>query len=175
MLLDTESGFKEVVVINASYGLGETIVQGLVVPDEYVVFKPTLAEGFAPILKKEIWSKKIKTVYRAKGTEQVAVPTAQQLPQQCITDQEILEISKAVCTIEDLYSVEKDSWCPMDVEWAKDGIDNLIYIVQARPETIQCHHTNEYIQYRLSSEQAPVVLLRSVLANRLLVVGLSGE
>ncbi|CAN5163371.1 hypothetical protein BH09DEP1_BH09DEP1_7820 [soil metagenome] len=75
--LDTESGFKDVVVINASYGLGETIVQGLVVPDEYVVFKPTLLQGHAPILKKEIGSKKIKTVYRAKGTEQTALPTGQ--------------------------------------------------------------------------------------------------
>ena len=156
--LDTESGFKDVVVINASYGLGDAIVQGLVLPDEYVVFKPTLAKGFEPIIKKEIGSKKVKTVYRSKGTEQAAVPSAQQ-QQQCISDQEILEISKAVCIIEDLYSQKKRSWCPMDVEWAKDGIDNLIYIVQARPETIHAQHKNGHTTYLLHSEQAPTILV----------------
>lgn len=150
--LDTESGFKDVIVINASYGLGDAIVQGLVVPDEYVVFKPTLAKGFCPIIKKEIGSKKIKTVYRATGTEQASVPSSLQ-SQQCITDQEILEISKAVCTIEDLYSQKKDSWCPMDVEWAKDGVDNAMYIVQARPETIHAQHTTGHTQYRLQSDK----------------------
>lgn len=156
--LDTESGFKDVVVINASYGLGDAIVQGLVVPDEYVVFKPTLAKGFAPIIKKEIGSKKIKTVYRSTGTEQASVPSSLQM-QQCINDQEILEISKAVCIIENLYSQEKGSWCPMDVEWAKDGIDNLIYIVQARPETVHAQHTNGHTTYRLQSEKTPNILV----------------
>lgn len=156
--LDTESGFKDVVVINASYGLGDAIVQGLVVPDEYIVFKPTLMAGFTPIIKKEIGTKKIKTVYRSTGTEQASVPSGLQ-QQQSISDAEIIEISKAVCIIEDLYSQEKGSWCPMDVEWAKDGIDTAIYIVQARPETIHAQHTNGYTTYQLQAEQTPIVLV----------------
>lgn len=168
--LDTESGFENVVVINASYGLGESIVQGLVVPDEYVVFKPTLAKGFAPIIKKEIGSKKIKTVYKAEGTQQANVPVSQQ-EQQCLADQEIIEISKAVCTIEDLYSQEKGSWCPMDVEWAKDGIDNLIYIVQARPETVHVTHTNHYLQYHLQTEGKPTVLVTGQSIGQQIVSG----
>jgi pyruvate, water dikinase len=155
--LDTETGFKDAILINGSYGLGDSIVQGLVVPDEYVVFKPTLAKGFAPIIKKEIGSKKVKTVYRATGTEQASVPSSLQI-QQCINDQEILEIAKAASIIEELYSQEKGSWCPMDIEWAKDGIDNLIYIVQARPETVHAQHTNGHSTYRLQAEQAPTIL-----------------
>lgn len=155
--LDTETGFKDIILINGSYGLGDAIVQGLVVPDEYIVYKSTLAKGFAPIIKKEIGSKKIKTVYRATGTEQVSVPSSLQI-QQCISDQEILEIAKAACIIEKLYSQEKGSWCPMDVEWAKDGIDNLIYIVQARPETVHAQHTNSHSTYRLQADKTPVIL-----------------
>ena len=153
--LDTESGFKNAVVINASYGLGEAIVQGLVVPDEYIVFKPTLTDGFAPILKKEIGSKKIKIVYRT-GHVQTSVPAAQQ-QQPCLTDDEIITLAKATVAIEKMYSQEKGSWCPMDVEWAKDGLDNMLYIVQARPETI--HSTekqNSYIQYRCDANLMPL-------------------
>lgn len=156
--LDTESGFKDVVMINASYGLGDAIVQGLVVPDEYVVFKPTLKQGFNPIVKKEIGSKKIKTVYRATGTEQSNVPAAQ-AQAQCISDEEIITIAKAVCSIEDLYSQEKGSWCPMDVEWAKDGLDNQIYIVQARPETVHAQDTHIYTTYRLEADQNQDILV----------------
>ncbi len=156
--LDTESGFKDVVMINASYGLGDAIVQGLVVPDEYVVFKPTLKQGFNPIVKKEIGSKKIKTVYRATGTEQSNVPAAQ-AQAQCISDEEIITIAKAVCSIEDLYSQEKGSWCPMDVEWAKDGLDNQIYIVQARPETVHAQDTHLYTTYRLEADQNQDILV----------------
>ena len=106
--LDTESGFKNAVIINASYGLGEAIVQGLVVPDEYIVFKPRLEKGFVPILKKEIGSKKIKIVYRTGGTVQTSVPVAQQ-QQLCLTDDEIITLAKATVTIEQMYSQEKAS------------------------------------------------------------------
>lgn len=155
--LDTETGFKDAILINGSYGLGDSIVQGLVVPDEYVVFKPTLAKGFAPIIKKEIGSKKVKTIYRATGTEQASVPSSLQT-QQCINDQEILEIAQAASIIEELYSQEKGSWCPMDIEWAKDGIDNLIYIVQARPETVHAQHANGHSTYRLQAEKESTIL-----------------
>lgn len=168
--LDTETGFKDVVMINASYGLGESIVQGLVVPDEYVVFKPTLRHGFKPIIKKEIGSKKVKTVYKAHGTELANVPSTQ-AQQQCITDQEILEISKAVFIIEDLYSQEKGSWCPIDVEWAKDGIDNLIYIVQARPETVHVQQKNEYTHYQLQTDQTPHIVVSGQSIGQHIITG----
>lgn len=168
--LDTESGFKDVVMINASYGLGDAIVQGLVVPDEYVVFKPTLKQGFDAIIKKEIGSKKVKTIYKAHGTEHVNVPSTQ-AHQQCISDAEISTIAKAVCSIEDLYSQKKGSWCPMDVEWAKDGLDNQIYIVQARPETIHAQHTNGYITYRLELDQKPQILVTGQSIGQQIVTG----
>ena len=120
--LDTESGFKNVVVINASYGLGEAIVQGLVVPDEYVVFKPTLLGGFTPILKKQCGSKTSKIIYSKHGTKKTSVPRKLQ-EQLCVDDADILTLAKAVCAIEDHYTRQKGSWCPMDVEWAKDGTD----------------------------------------------------
>lgn len=170
--LDTESGFKDVVIINASYGLGDAIVQGLVVPDEYVVFKPTLKQGFDAIVKKEIGSKKVKTVYKAHGTEQTNVPSAQ-AQQQCISDAEIITIAKAVCIIEDLYSQEKGSWCPMDVEWAKDGLDNQIYIVQARPETVHAQHTNGYTTYHLKAEQKPQIMVSGQSIGQQIVNGIA--
>ncbi len=170
--LDTESGFKNVVVINASYGLGESIVQGAVVPDEYVVFKPTLAHGTAPIIKKEIGSKKVKTVYRDQGTQQVNVPSGQQ-QQQCISDEQILEISRAVCAIENLYSDERGSWCPMDVEWAKDGIDNQIYIVQARPETVHAQQTHGFTHYALRAVQKPTILVSGQSIGQQIVTGVA--
>lgn len=170
--LDTESGFKDVVMINASYGLGDAIVQGLVVPDEYVVFKTTLKQGFDAIIKKEIGSKKVKTIYKAHGTEQANVPSAQ-AQQQCISDAEIITIAKAVCIIEDLYTKEKGSWCPMDVEWAKDGLDNQIYIVQARPETIHAQHQNGYITYHLNPNQNPQIIITGQSIGQQIVSGIA--
>jgi pyruvate,water dikinase len=136
--LDTESGFKNTILINGSYGLGEAIVQGLVVPDEFVVFKPTLELGHAAIIKKERGSKETKVVYDALGTKQIAVGRKQQ-QEFCLTDEEIISLAKTVLIIESFYTQQKGSWSPMDVEWAKDGKDGKIYIVQARPETIHAH------------------------------------
>jgi pyruvate,water dikinase len=138
--LDTETGFKDAVVINASYGLGEIIVGGHVTPDEFVVHKPTLEQGFASIIKKQLGDKKVKMVYTDDSTS--IVPVAQQdYNQFSLSDAEILTLARAVTLIDHYYSHKKGSWSPMDVEWAKDGIDHKIYIVQARPETI---HTQEH-------------------------------
>src|SRR5579863_4551789 len=157
--LDTETGFSDVVVINGSYGLGEAIVQGAVTPDEYIVHKPTLQQGFAPIIKKKLGLKNNKVIYSNQQnlieTVQVALNDQQQY---CLTNDEILELARMVMTIEQHYSQQyqkrggsyftrgrvypelaegKDrGWTPMDVEWAKDGIDGKLYIVQARPETV---------------------------------------
>lgn len=135
--LDTESGFKDVVMIEASYGLGESIVRGLVTPDEYMVHKPTLQDGYTPIIKKVCGDKKTKIVYAGNGS---AVQTVNVSEQEwhlfALSDDEIIELAKFVIAIEAHYSALKGSWSPMDVEWAKDGKDGKLYIVQARPETI---------------------------------------
>ncbi|HEX4069278.1 MAG TPA: phosphoenolpyruvate synthase [Candidatus Babeliales bacterium] len=133
--LDTESGFKDVVMIEASYGLGESIVQGLVTPDEYIVHKPTLELGYIPIIKKTCGDKKTKIVYEEHRTKTVKV-TEKDRQQFALSDKEIIELAQYVVIIEKYYSKLKKSWSPMDIEWAKDGHDGKLYIVQARPETV---------------------------------------
>lgn len=136
--LDTESGFKDVVMIEASYGLGESIVQGLVTPDEYIVHKLTLHDGFVPIIKKACGDKKTKIVYCSSGdaaTKTVDVPLTDQHTF-ALSDEEIIELAQFIVTIEKHYSALKNDWSPMDIEWAKDARDGKLYIVQARPETI---------------------------------------
>lgn len=150
--VDTETGFKDVVMIDAAYGLGESIVQGIVNPDEYFVFKTTLATGYAPIIKKRLGDKKIKIIYsNAKNhtVKKVAVSKKEQ-HRFCLSDDEILSLARMVQMIDDYYSKLNKQWTPMDVEWAKDGIDGKLYIVQARPETVHGHKTQSfYASYRL--------------------------
>ena len=130
--IDTESGFKDAVLINSIYGLGEYIVQGIVNPDEFYVHKPTLKQGFKPIIKKKLGSKKKKLVYASEGTSPVQEKSVE-LPDRkkfSITDEEVLDLARWACIIEDHYKK------PMDMEWAKDGRNGKLYIVQARPETV---------------------------------------
>ncbi len=136
--LDTESGFKDVVIINGSYGLGEMIVQGSISPDEFIVFKPTLKEGYASIIEKKLGNKSHKMVYGDDpGQLTKIVPVEKDLQQKfCLTDAQVLELSRWVVTIEKHYSSINERWCPMDIEWAIDGLTDKLYIVQARPETI---------------------------------------
>ena len=135
--LDTESGFKDVVVINASYGLGELLVQGMVTPDEYVVFKPTLQAGYSAIIEKKLGRKDRKMVYGtgSERTKVVNVPLQEQ-KQFALSDEEILQLARWAILIEDYYSRKKGRWMPMDIEWAKDGVLNQLFVVQARPETV---------------------------------------
>jgi len=135
--IDTETGFQDAVLINASWGLGEAIVGGRVNPDQYYVFKPTLAGGYKPIVEKKLGDKKIKIVYGKQGTKIVKTPVAEQ-HKYVLSDAEILRLTKWICTIEDHYGV------PMDIEWAKDGKTNQMYIVQARPETV--HSQKDYMK-----------------------------
>jgi pyruvate,water dikinase len=142
--LDTESGFKDIVMINSSYGLGESIVQGAVVPDEFFVDKPTLIQSFKPIIKKQVGSKLIKKIYSEDKNNpviEVPVPVTDQ-EQFSLTDEEILELARDTTIIEKHYSDLRGSWMPMDIEWAKDGKDGKIYIIQARPETVHSAHKN---------------------------------
>jgi pyruvate, water dikinase len=137
--IDTETGFKNAALITSAYGLGENIVQGAVNPDEFLVFKPTLKEGFHPILKKHLGSKSIKMVYDIGGerlTKNVSVPKSER-SKYAIADEEILTLAKWTCIIEDHYSQVRGVYTPMDIEWAKDGNTGELFIVQARPETVQ--------------------------------------
>ncbi len=129
--LDTESGFKDAVYITGAYGLGENVVQGIVNPDQFYVFKPTLRNGFKPIVEKKIGAKEKKLIYKegGTGTEQKEV-TAEERGRLVLSDDEVLTLAKWTCVIEEYYGR------PMDIEWAKDGITNELFIVQARPETV---------------------------------------
>ncbi|MBK3332153.1 phosphoenolpyruvate synthase [Persephonella atlantica] len=136
--LDTESGFKDVVLINGSYGLGEMVVQGAVTPDEWLVFKPTFKEGYEAIIEKKLGKKTHKMVYGTTEEERVKiVPVPEEKQKQfCLTDEEVLKLADWIMKIEEYYSNKYNKWTPMDVEWAKDGEINELFIVQARPETI---------------------------------------
>ncbi len=133
--LDTESGFRGAVFITASYGLGETVVQGAVNPDEFYVYKKALKEGHDPILRRSLGSKAIKMVYSDNPTPGHTVETVDvdeaESQRFCLSDEDIVELAKQAVTIEEHYGR------PMDIEWGKDGEDGRIYILQARPETVQ--------------------------------------
>lgn len=147
--IDTETGFNKVVVINASYGLGEMVVKGMVTPDEYVVFKPSLKSGAKPILSKTIGPKEVKLIYGRKGTVKVKVHPADSA-RYTLTDPEIEKLSRWVVAIEDYFSAKHGHYQPMDVEWAKDGKTNELFIVQARPETVvSSGDQNTYKEYVL--------------------------
>ncbi|HEV2601235.1 MAG TPA: phosphoenolpyruvate synthase [Candidatus Babeliales bacterium] len=154
--LDTETGFKDVVMVTGSFGLGEMIVQGKVIPDEFLVHKPTFRKGFPSIIKKQCGEKQTKMVYADDQTAAVKiVPVdAEQARTFCITDKELLELSSAVIAIEERYSALKGQWCPVDVEWAKDGVDGQLYIVQARPETVHAGSQHATVLYEWSIEKA---------------------
>ena len=136
--LDTETGFRDVVLINAAYGLGESVVQGAVDPDEIYVFKPTLALGKRPILRKRVGSKEFKIIYDAgagKRTRTVPV-VASDRERLCVSDDDIIQLAHWACRIEKHYSDKRRGPTPMDIEWAKDGRTGDLFIVQARPETV---------------------------------------
>jgi len=159
--LDTESGFKGVVVINGSWGLGEMIVQGSVSPDEFIVFKPGLASGYKSIIEKKLGAKDKMMVYGDDPDERVKVIATEKSAQAkfCLSDEKILQLAKWVTRIERYYSEKKGHWCPMDVEWALDGISGELFIVQARPETIHSRkESGKLTEYRLlPHEQQPLV------------------
>ncbi|MGB7273453.1 MAG: phosphoenolpyruvate synthase [Geitlerinemataceae cyanobacterium] len=151
--IDTETGFKNAALVTAAYGLGENVVQGAVNPDEYFVFKPTLKDGFRPILEKRLGSKEIKMIYEVgagKLTKNVPVPEADR-HQYAITDDEIINLAKWACIIEDHYSQVRETYTPMDIEWAKDGMTGELFIVQARPETVQSQKSGNILKnYKLN-------------------------
>ncbi|QEG01760.1 Phosphoenolpyruvate synthase [Stieleria maiorica] len=163
--IDTETGFRDAVLINAAYGLGENVVQGSVNPDEYYVFKPTLRDGYRPILKRTVGSKSIKMVYDLGGSKMTKnVPVADDMAKrQALSDEDILQLARWACVIEDHYSDLRGTFCPMDMEWAKDGNTGELFIVQARPETVQSRRSvHELQRYHLQRQGEQLLEGRSV-------------
>jgi pyruvate,water dikinase len=159
--LDTESGFDQVVFITASWGLGETVVQGAVNPDEFYVYKPNLAAGRPAILRKTLGAKAIKMVFadaQAAGRSTVTVPVADDDRHRfSITDAEVEELARFAILIEQHYGR------PMDVEWGRDGGDGKLYILQARPETVRSRESGENLRrYRLQSKSAVLASGRAI-------------
>ncbi|MDE2296859.1 MAG: phosphoenolpyruvate synthase [Burkholderiales bacterium] len=154
--LDTESGFRDVVFITAAYGLGENVVQGTVDPDEFYVFKPTLRQGHRCVLRRKLGGKELRMVYTAgagrETTRNVPTPREDQA-RFCIGDDDALVLADAAVKIEDHYSARAGRPTPMDIEWAKDGVDGELYILQARPETVVSQRpVGQVDEYRLTAK-----------------------
>jgi pyruvate,water dikinase len=157
--IDTESGFRDAVMISAAYGLGENVVQGSVTPDEFLVFKPTLKTGHRPVLQKNLGSKEFKLVYDSGGGKMVKnIPVAPaDRAKLALTDDEVLELARWACIVEDHYSAKRGQHAPMDLEWAKDGITGELFIVQARPETVQSRKDLDVLESYVLSKRSTVL------------------
>ena len=164
--LDTESGFRDVVFITGAYGLGENVVQGTVDPDEFHVFKPTLRQGHRTVLRRSLGAKKIRMVYAKGGGRETThnVPTPKEDQRRfCLKDDEVLALADAAIRIEDHYSAKAGHAIPMDIEWAKDGIDGLLYMVQARPETVASQKSlHSFDEYKLERKGELLISGRAV-------------
>ena len=163
--LDTESGFRDVVFITGAYGLGETVVQGAVNPDEFYVHKQTLAGGRPAILRRNLGSKALKMIYGSdasagKSIETVDVDQAERM-RFCLTDAEVSNLAQQAVIIEQHYG------CPMDIEWAKDGDDGQLYIVQARPETVKSRSNLNVMERYLLKEQGTVLVEGRAIGQRI--------
>ncbi len=158
--LDTESGFRDAVVINGAWGLGEAVVQGMATPDEWIVFKPTLKLGYRPIVTRKLGVKEVKMVFADDGSgTQVKDVVETQRNRFCLAGFEVLQLAEWACAIEEHYSQRAGRPQPMDIEWAKDGITGELYILQARPETVHTQKSENFIEnYALSGDHgAPLV------------------
>ena len=160
--IDTESGFRDVVYVTAAYGLGENVAQGVVGPDQFYVFKPTLKEGFKPIVEKKLGTKEKKLVYKGDGTgtEQREVTVAEQR-KFVLSDEEVLTLARWACVIEDHYGL------PMDIEWAKDGVTGELFTVQARPETVHSQRNMASLRTYVLEEKGKVLLKGEAVGTRI--------
>ncbi|UFZ07748.1 phosphoenolpyruvate synthase [Bradyrhizobium ontarionense] len=159
--LDTESGFRDVAFITGVYGLGETIVQGTVDPDEFYVHKPTFAAGFRSVLSRRLGAKDKRMVYaktsaRGATTRNEATPPADRA-RFCISDADVLELAQATIVVEQHYSQKAGRPTPMDIEWAKDGRDGALYIIQARPETVASQRRPEMVETHVLKKTGKVL------------------
>jgi pyruvate, water dikinase len=156
--IDTETGFKDVVFITGAYGLGENVVQGAVDPDEFYVFKPTYAQGKRGVLKRALGPKKIKMIFSNSGRATTRnIPTDRKEREKfCITDDEVLTLAGQAIAIEEHYSARAGEHRPMDIEWAKDGVDGKLYIVQARPETVASRRDHNVVEEYKVKKHGPI-------------------
>ena len=154
--IDSESGFKDTILINASWGLGEMVVGGRIKPDEFLVFKKTLDDNYIPIIDKKIGNKTHKMIYGTNPDSKTSVIsiTGEKRNQFCLNNDQIIQLSKWVMLIEEYYTQIHKKWSPMDIEWAFDGLSKEMYIVQARPETVNSNkNPNEFIEYKIDSKK----------------------
>jgi len=157
--IDTESGFPNVVYITGSYGLGENIVQGVVNPDEFYVFKPCLQKNYKPIIQKTLGTKEIKMVYTVEGessTKNVPV-SAYERSNFILSDEDVIRLAQWGVTIETHYSKKAGYHVAMDIEWAKDGITQQLFIVQARPETVKSQTNKNVLETYVLKERGKVL------------------
>ncbi len=158
--IDTESGFPHVVYITGSYGLGENIVQGVINPDEFYVFKPCLSGKYKPIIQKTLGTKEIKMIYTLEGegsTKNVPV-SAIDRSKFILSDDEIIRLAEWGIIVEDHYSEKAGFYRPMDIEWAKDGITQQLFILQARPETVKSQRNLNLLEAYVLKEKGRVLV-----------------
>jgi pyruvate,water dikinase len=157
--MDTESGFPHVVYITGSYGLGENIVQGVINPDEFYVFKPCLSQKYKPVIQKILGTKEIKMVYAMEGegsTKNIPV-SLQEKSSFILEDEEIIRLAQWGVIIEDHYSKKAGGYTPMDIEWAQDGISQQLFILQARPETVKSQRNMNVLETYVLKEKGKVL------------------
>jgi pyruvate,water dikinase len=168
--LDTESGFRDVVTVSGAYGLGEFVVQGVVTPDEWTVFKPTLATHHRAIIGRRLGTKEVRLVYAdgSKSTRSETTPLADRA-RACLSDDDVLKLAEWACLIEQHYSELAGHLQPMDIEWAKDGISGDLFIVQARPETVHSAKTHAATAeiYRLTATPGTVLVKGQAVGERI--------
>jgi pyruvate, water dikinase len=169
--LDTETGFEDVVFLTGAYGLGENVVQGAVDPDEFYVFKPTYRQGKRSVLKRELGAKKIKMIFSEGGLATTRnMPTdPKEREKFCLSDEEVLTLAGQAILIEEHYSARAGQKRPMDVEWAKDGLDGRLYIVQARPETVGSRRDRSALETYRIERRTPVRIEGRAVGTRIAV------
>lgn len=179
--LDTESGFKDVVIINGSWGLGEMVVQGAVTPDEFVIYKPTLGQTvkqhpikhllnrkiYAPIISKTLGRKNRKMIYGKETPTKIIETTGREFKNFVLTDKEILKLASWAVEIEKHYTAKAGKWTPMDMEWAKDGETGELFVVQARPETIHAERDLTKIHEYVRTQEGKEIVKGSSVGNKI--------
>ncbi len=160
--LDTETGFRNVVSISSSWGLGENVVKGRVMPDQYFVFKPTLTRGFRSLIGKTLGAKELKLIYARNGAATVNLKTSErERGQYALSDEEVMQLARWAMVIENYYKK------PMDIEWAKDGVENKLYIVQARPETVHAEKNGKILEEYILERKSEVLLTGTAIGTKI--------
>jgi pyruvate,water dikinase len=167
--LDTETGFPDVILINSSYGLGESVVKGRVDPDEYLVFKPTLQKGFRPIVKRGVGAKQEKMIYAERGAQSTRIIPLpiEERQRLSLNDEDVLQLARWGCQIEEHYSRKAGRPTPMDIEWAKDGFTNELFILQARPETVHALARKSSFEVYHLEERGKVLALGKSIGSKI--------